>query len=131
MKNNGKELIKKIFNEILGASIVDTKIIKKYISSEYIQIVDGNILDYDGFVNHMKKQKEVIESLDVEFLTIAEDNENIFTNHIVTAVKKDGQTVKVKVIAQFVIKNNLLVKCDELTHMLSGKEEDRDIGSRH
>ncbi|MGB9801958.1 MAG: hypothetical protein ACPLSX_03245, partial [Arcobacter sp.] len=93
--------------------------------------VDGNILDYNGFIKHMKKQKEVIESINVEFLAIAEDGENVFTNHIVTAVKKDGDKLKVKVIAQFIIKNNLIVKCDELTHMLSGKEADRDMGSRH
>ncbi|WP_404317138.1 hypothetical protein [Malaciobacter canalis] len=130
-KMKKKELIKKIFSEVLGASSVDTKIIEKYISFDYIQNVDGNTLDYDGFINHMKKQKEVIKSLDVDFLAIAQDGENVFTNHIVTAVKKDESIVKVKVIAQFVIKNNLLVKCDELTQMLSGKDEDKDIGSRH
>ena len=44
--------------------------------------------------------------------------------------KYSGGKVKAKVIALFVIKDNKIVLCDELTHVIAGSSEDRDLGSR-
>ncbi|MDN5088504.1 hypothetical protein [Aliarcobacter butzleri] len=132
MKNfSGKELIKNLFKNVLQNQSVDIEIIKKYISEKYIQYVDGKELRFEQFVEHIKKQKEVIESIKVDFISMVEENNIVFTNHIVSIKKKDNSFVKVKVIAEFIIENEKLVKCDELTYLLNGSSEDKDLGSRH
>ncbi|MCG3696612.1 hypothetical protein L5F39_03185 [Aliarcobacter butzleri] len=132
MKNSsGKELIKDLFKNVLQKQSVDIEIIKKYISEKYIQYVDGKELRFEQFVEHIKKQKEVIESIKVDFISMVEENNIVFTNHIVSINKKDNSFVKVKVIAEFIIENEKLVKCDELTFLLNGSSEDKDLGSRH
>ena len=131
METQAKKLILSIFENIMQSSSLDIIEVEKYISPDYVQFVDGVELNYSGFVEHIKKQKEVIQSLSVDFLSMAEEGDTIFTNHVVTATKKDGSIIRVKVIAQFTIHDNRLVRCDELTHLLSGSHEDRDIGSRH
>lgn len=129
--SKNKDVILSVFEEVLGSSSVDEQTIEKYFDPSYIQNVDGVVLDYQGFIKHMKKQKEVIKSIDVEFVTIVQEGDIVFTNHIVDAQKKDDFCVKVKVIAQFTIRDGRLIGCDELTHLLSGNKEDKDIGSRH
>lgn len=131
MQYAGKNLIRNLFNEVLGAPTVDISIIEKYVDPSYVQKVDGVTLNYEDFIQHMRKQKTIIASVSVEFLAIVEEGDTVFTNHIVTATKKDGSALKTKVIAQFTIQNNRLVGCDELTHLLAGSKEDRDMGSRH
>lgn len=49
--------------------------------------------------------------------------------HLVDAVKKNGQEVKVKVISYFEVENDKITLCDELTHVLTGIAEDQNIGS--
>lgn len=131
LEQSGKEVIRRLFKDVLEAPVVEMSVIENYIDPRYIQSVDGVVLDYHGFIEHMKKQKQVIASMGVDFLSMVEENDTVFTNHIVTAKKKDGSEIQAKVIAQFTIQAGRLIACDELTRLLSGKEEDRDIGSRH
>ena len=126
-----KALIKNLFTDVLMAPELDVSLIVQYVDPSYIQKVDGVELDYDSFVNHIEAQKKVISKLDVNFLTLVQEGNVVFSNHIVTAHKKDGSIIKVKVIAQFTIHNNRLVLCDELTRLIEGGGEDHDIGSRH
>lgn len=124
-----KRLIVAIFREVVLPPTLDMGAVERYISRDYVQTVDGVTLDYAGFVEHMGKQKQVLASLTVDFLAMAEEGETVFSNHIVSATKKDGSQVRVKVIAQFVVRNGLLSRCDELTRLLSGNEADRGLGS--
>ncbi|MCD7099930.1 nuclear transport factor 2 family protein [Stenotrophomonas sp. MMGLT7] len=131
LAGNGKQRIAALFREVLQAPALDLEAVQAYFDPAYVQTVDGTTLDHAGFVAHMRKQKEAIASMEVDFLAMAEDGDTVFTNHVVTATKKDGDTVVVKVIAQFVFKDGRLVRCDELTRLLQGGHDDRDIGSRH
>ncbi|MEJ1958405.1 MAG: nuclear transport factor 2 family protein [Nitrosomonadales bacterium] len=127
----GKDIITGLFRDVLQSPSLDMSAVEKYIDPSYTQSVDGVALNYDGFLAHMRKLKSTIASLSVEFLAMAEDSDTVFTNHVVTAKKNDGSQIRVKVIAQFVVHGNRLISCDELTRLLSGAPEDRDMGSRH
>ncbi|MDR0576839.1 MAG: nuclear transport factor 2 family protein [Candidatus Accumulibacter sp.] len=126
-----RQVIIDLFNDILGAPSVDISAVQKYVDPAYVQHVDGVTLDYPGFIEHLRKQKQVIDSMTVEFLAMVEDGETVFTNHIVTAAKKDGSRIRAKVMAQFTVRDGRVIGCDELTQLLSGNPEDRDLGSRH
>lgn len=131
LKKSGKAIIRNLFRDVLESSEVELSVIEKYIDPAYIQKVDGVILDYHGFIEHMKKQKQVIESMSVTFISMVEESDTVFTNHIVVAKKKDKEELRVHVIAQFTLQDGRLIACDELTRLIRGNEEDHDIGSRH
>ncbi|KUF47207.1 hypothetical protein HX052_11060 [Myroides marinus] len=124
-----KDLVKNCFLALFEQSNYDSAVIEKYFSAEYIQCVDGVIFDYFKFMTHIKKLKELTRSLTLKFNYIIGEGDIVFTNHTVTVVKNDGSVSKVKVIATFIIKDNKIVYCDELTRHLEGNEDDANFGS--
>lgn len=88
LKKSGKAIIRNLFRDVLESSEVEISVIEKYIDPAYIQKVDGVTLDYHGFIEHMKKQKQVIDAMSVTFISMVEESDTVFTNHIVVAKKK-------------------------------------------
>ncbi|EPH06642.1 hypothetical protein HMPREF9713_03502 [Myroides odoratimimus CCUG 12700] len=124
-----KELIKDCFVNLLESPQYRPEVIATYFSTDYIQCVDGKKLDYTIFSNHIKKLKEVTERLSITFNYMAEEGNLVFTNHSVSVYRNDGSVSKVKVIATFVIENEKIVFCDELTLHEEGNHDDSNLGS--
>lgn len=87
---NKKDTIRHIFRDIVGGSQVDEAQIRRLFAVGYVQKVDGKTLDLDGFIAHMRAQKQHIAEAETEFLALAEDGGTVFSNHIVRAKKADG-----------------------------------------
>lgn len=126
---NNKDLIKNCFLALVEQQQYDRSVIETYFSTEYIQCVDGEIFDYSKFMTHIEKLKELTTSLSITFNHIAEEGDTVFTNHTVTVVRNDSSMSKVKVIATFIIKDNKIVYCDELTRHLEGNDANISFGS--
>lgn len=47
------------------------------------------------------------------------------------ALKKSGEHVEIKVIALHQISNGKIILTDELTHVINGNSEDKELGSKH
>lgn len=124
-----KDFIEKTFQDVIENMQADEEIISQYFSSDYIQYVDGHMLDYPGFIQHMKKQKTLINSAKVTIDHFVADANKICTVHRVDIQKKNDEKISVKVIAYFEIENGKIILCDELTKLLQGGEEDHNIGS--
>ncbi len=125
-----RQFLKEAFAAIIENMAAGEEDYAQYFSPDYVQHVDGKVLDYDGFVAHMAKQKSVLESTRVTFKRIIVEGDQAATVHMIHAVKKDGGVVEGQVNAFWQIKDRKIVLCDELTHMISGDEADRDLGSR-
>lgn len=126
-----KKLIKEIFQNIFENPGYSEAIVKRYFSTNYVQLVDGKTLHFNEFIKHIKAVKEAIASMSVTFDTIAQDNDIIFTNHRVKATTKEGRTSEVQVIAEFHIQDGQINYCNELTRQISGDPREGDLGSRH
>lgn len=125
-----KNLLKKIFADVFESPDFDFKVIQKHFHPDYTQCVDGKTLHFDQFVEHMKALKASIKEVKVSFEhLIAEDN-SVCSIHYPEGVKSNGQRIKAKVIALFKFKDLQLIFCDELTQLIVGEKEDRDLGSR-
>lgn len=129
MNVKNKQLIKDAFTQVVGSTIVDEKIIANFFHSNYQQNVDGVQLDFSGFIQHMKAQKEIISSITVNFRNIVAEDELVFTNHDVMVTKNDGGIIKIHVLAEFRIAEGKIISCDELTRLEHGAAEDHNIGS--
>ncbi|BAU74690.1 nuclear transport factor 2 family protein [Metapseudomonas furukawaii] len=128
---DSKQRIFDLFHDLVQAETLDPEKVADYLDPDYQQRVDGVLLDYQGFIAHMHRQKEAIARVEVEFLCLVAEGNVVFSNHQVHALTRDGRRVVVKVIAQFELKQGRLLRCDELTRLVSGTQEDEDLGSRH
>lgn len=127
---NNKYIIIQAFKEILEDGKIDNETVKKYFHKDYIQEVNGAKINYDEFKLHLIKQRQSIENISIKFNTILSYENIIFSNHNVNCIKKDGSFCFFKVIAEFRIKDGKIIFCDELTHLIKGKQSDTDMGQR-
>ncbi len=126
---NAKKLIQNSLTKLIPDMNFSEKLIEKYFSQDYVQHVDGITLNYRDFVDHMKKQKSLLASAKVTIKYIIAEGNQVSTLHIVDAIKKNGESVKVQVNAFYRIKDNKIILVDELTHMINGNESDRALAS--
>ena len=123
-----KKIIKSSFTELLEKPGFDPSLFENFFSREYIQYVDGKILDYTGLLEHAKTLKSRVKDIKVSYEHLIEEGNKVCSVHIVEAIR-DNQPVKMKIIALFAFENDKIILCDELTYMLLGDESDRDLGS--
>jgi len=130
MPNETKQWIYEIFKNVLESPNVTEETIAKYFSQELVWRVDGKSLGYADFMAHITTLKAVTETIKSTSEHLIVDNDGICSVHIVDVVKKDGSKVKAKVIAFFQVKDQKIILCDELTHIVEGSKSDHDLGSR-
>lgn len=100
------------------------------LTPDYIQRVDGKELDYAGFLAHTAALQASLKSASVTFEHVVTDGLSAATVHIADAVKANGERMRLKVIAYYQFRGDRISLVDELTHLLEGADQDRDIGSR-
>ena len=126
-----KSLLKSLFENIYNPDIDPEKFIQKFVRLDYKQVVDGHKIDYDGFIEHIKKQREVVESVRFEFIYLVEEGDMVASLHRVYAnMKLDNLKLIAEVHAFFKFDEDMLVSCDERTRIIQGKPEDEDLGRR-
>jgi ketosteroid isomerase-like protein len=128
---NNKDLLKEMFQNVFANTDFDEAVIRRYFSTDYKQSVDGKELTFDEFLRHIRVLKEAVKTMTVRFKTIIQEDDVMFSNHVVTGETKEGRAAEVQVIAEFRFRDGKIVLCDELTHMITGDQRDRDLGSRH
>ena len=103
--------------------------IRQFFSPDYQQVVDGQSLDFTGFVAHMAKLKHLTHAIDVTVVAIAGQNNDVLTHHLVAVSKKDGSQAHLDVFAHITLENGLITRCEELTRLVRGTAQDRSLGS--
>jgi len=123
------DFIKTLFRDVIENKNYDETLINKYFSPNYIQIVDNEQLDFIGFKKHIKKLKEKIQRIDVQFANIAKNENSIFTKHYVKSILNTGDVIKHKVFAEFQIQEGKVYHCEELTLQIEGNPHESNLGS--
>ncbi|WP_051228877.1 nuclear transport factor 2 family protein [Pleomorphomonas oryzae] len=100
------------------------------LTPDYVQRVDGKELDYAGFLTHSAALQASLASSRVTFEHIVTDGRAAATVHIAEAVKTNGDRIRLKVIAYYEFRDGRISLVDELTHLMDGADQDRDLGSR-
>lgn len=127
---NNMNFVQQALTSVLGKEIGSVAVIEQYFSPNYIQIVDGKQIDYDEFVAHLKVLKEATNSITITIKSIAEGQNCVHTQHIAHAEKKNGEVSEFEVFACFHLLDGKIIRCEELTRMISGAKSDGDLGSR-
>ncbi|AMP97917.1 hypothetical protein AY601_0980 [Pedobacter cryoconitis] len=123
-----KSRLKELFSEVLESPVYNEELVSKYFSPNYVQHVDGHMLNFEGFTQHMKKLKKDMPEIQIDIKTLVQEGYTVFSNHIVS--KKSAGDMKIQVIGEFRFQGDQLCYCDELTYLISGDQKDRHLGSR-
>ncbi|MDT3251846.1 nuclear transport factor 2 family protein [Serratia sp. root2] len=115
---------------VVAGSQHQPALIAELFSEDYRQQVDGKVLDYAQFMQHMALLKQLTRSMALEIIAVAGQGETVLTHHQVRVEKRDGGRSLVKVLAHFTVRDGKICACDELTQLLEGEHGDRDLGSR-
>ncbi|MEL5471037.1 nuclear transport factor 2 family protein [Serratia nevei] len=99
-------------------------------SADYRQQVDGKVLNFEQFEQHMRLLKRQTRRMTLSVIAAAERGEAVLTHHLVEVEKRDGSCSRVRVLAHFTVREGRICACDELTELLAGSPGDRDLGSR-
>jgi hypothetical protein len=102
----------------------------KYMSTDYVEHIDGKVFDFKQWLHHMKGLKVLMKSYTLTFDEIVAEKDQLATSYVVHAVKKDGSQLDIRIIAIFKIKDGKMIYCDELTHVIHGGSADKTIGSQ-
>ena len=108
----------------------DAEALGRFFTPDYIQNVDGKQLDYKGFIDHARALKNTLRGGHATILKLIVEGSTIADIHVVEAEKTDGSRIKARVIAFYTVRDGRIAKVDELTHLLEGRKEDHDLGSR-
>lgn len=93
----------------------------KYMSTDYIEHIDGKVFNFQQWLHHMKSLKSLMKSYELTFDEIVTEGNKIATSYVVHATKKDDSKIDIRILAIFKLKNKKMVYCDELTHIIKGK----------
>lgn len=121
--------VKEMLQQVIESKTYDEEVILQYFSPTYEQWVDHSKLDFEGFKQHIKKLKQLIETVEVQLVNTAVNDNTVFTKHLVYSVLKDGSQHTHKVLAEFTFAGNKIVRCEELTCLLSGSAKAKHLGS--
>ena len=124
------DTVQQALSRVLSGPTLDEALLQRFFSEHYIQIVNGEPLDYSGFVAHIKLLKEVTQRLELTLLSIAASGADVHTHHTVRAIKNDGAESEFEVFAHFEVEEGKIVSCRELTRQIAGAAHDEDLGSR-
>lgn len=128
MEQNVKQLIRNAFQKVIEDPNANENVIRQFFSEDYVQHVDGKILNLSDFIQHIHSLKERIQDITIEFEQLISDDDKACSVHIARGTKENGEKVETKVIAFFQVKEGKISLCDELSHILHGKDEDKDLG---
>jgi ketosteroid isomerase-like protein len=128
-KEQARRLIEDAVASLLDPN-QDADGLSRYFAPDYIQDVDGKRLDFNGFIDHARTLKRSLRRGHATIEKLVVDGDTIADIHVIDAEKTNGDSIRVKVIAFFTTRDGKIVRVDELTHLLHGADEDRDLGSR-
>jgi ketosteroid isomerase-like protein len=128
-KEQGRTLIESALASLLDPQL-DAEDLSRYFAPDYVQDVDGKRLDFSGFIDHARMLKKSLRKARATIEQIIVDGATIADVHVVDGEKTNGDTFRAKVIAFYTVRDGKIVRVDELTHLLQGADEDRDLGSR-
>lgn len=126
-KNFIINILDKILNrrEYTIQQIVDT-----YFSNQYEQCTNGVWDNRQGFIEHLKKLREIIKSAHFNLVEEVKSEDTLADIHRVIARKYNGDEVIIEVyLFAKLDTEGKIIRIKETTLMLKGKNEDKEIGS--
>ncbi|MEU3461077.1 nuclear transport factor 2 family protein [Streptomyces sp. NPDC006733] len=123
--------ITRAINDLLFTPGLDLgEAVDRHFAPDYRQRTDGEWSDRASFVQHMTKLRSVVRDGHIEVHDELRDGARYADRHSVTVTKHDGATsvTEVYLFAEFA-PDGRFRRVEETTLLVSGHEDDRNLGS--
>ena len=127
---SNKALILRMFQDVFAGDSFDPQILERYFSPKFIQHADGQTLDFNGLVDHVRELKRTVTNLRFSFEYMLAESSKVMDVHRVTGEKRAGGAIAARLFSLWIIEDGKIVLCDELSRIEEGAAEDRDLASR-
>lgn len=99
--------------------------VDRYFSPDYQQRTDGELVDREGFVEHIRALRALVAEGQVEVLEVVLQRRRVADRHRVTVTKRDGTRSQLEVFlfGEFA-DDGRLCRVDEMSRVLAGSGED-------
>lgn len=128
-KDSAKKYIQQALISTLSANIPVSDL-SNFFTENYTQWVDGKTMSYKEFLLHAAELKKVVLNFSIEIQECIWNAPIAADIHTIHVMKKDGKKLHFKVIAFFTFDNNKISHVNEMTYLLQGDTEDKNLGSR-
>lgn len=118
--------VQDFYNQTLN----DDAAVRRWFSKDYIQVADGNTLNFADFIKHLNILKRDTTSMRFEVIDAAFTGDTLADRHLVYVELKNGQRMVVEILAFYRLKNGKIVRLNEVSRVISGDLADRDLGFR-
>ena len=98
-------------------------------SPAYKQSSDGNTLDFIGFTNHLVYLRSHVSNVEFDVLNVCICEDRLAERHIATITHHDGQVSRLEVYVFMRLQHQKIASLDEITRVISGKENDKELAS--
>ncbi|KXV32665.1 hypothetical protein AD940_16740 [Gluconobacter thailandicus] len=123
-----EQIIRQMF-EVFTDFSSDPATLTEFMTPDYRQFVDGREMTLAEFLEHAVALRNALQRLEIDIQQIVCQGNQAATVHIARATRLSGEKSQIKVIAFYQFNNGRLCLVDELTHVLSGQDDDKALGS--
>ncbi|MFJ4094609.1 nuclear transport factor 2 family protein [Kitasatospora sp. NPDC089913] len=104
--------------------------VSRHFTPDYRQRTNGVWSDRAGFVEHIAKLRSLVREGRVEVHDELRDGTRYADRHTVTVTRNDGRTSRIEVyLFAELAADGRFERVEETTLLLTGDEDDRDLGS--
>ncbi len=102
--------------------------IDRYFAPDYQQRTDGELVDREGFAEHIRALRGLVAEGHIEVVEVVREGRRIAGHHLVTVTKCDGSSSKIEVylFGEFA-DDGRLRRVDEVSRVVTGSEEDGNL----
>ncbi len=102
--------------------------VDRYFTPDYQQRTDGELVDRDGFVDHVRALRAIVSKGQIEVIEVIREGRRIADRHRVTVTKRDGTVSQLEVylFGEFA-DDGRLRRVDEVSRVVTGSGEDANL----
>jgi predicted ester cyclase len=108
----------RLFLEKAFETLFDPKSTEKdvleFFSPRYKQDLNGKVYTFRQFLDSLAELKKQLKSTRIRFTSVVSSGDKIAEVHVVRGLKKDGSTLKFKVMAFQTVEKGRIVKVEEV-----------------
>ena len=108
----------------------DQQTLDRYFTDDFTSYSDGAVMDRHQFESHLSVLHSELRSFSVRFEQIITAEDRIAAILLIDFEKTDGAKSKVKVYVFYELRDGKLCAIDEITRLISGDPEGRDLVRR-
>lgn len=122
-----KQLLQQALCQVYGQDNDTEEMLRQYFDPSYRQCINGEELDFSGFLAHVTTQKQRLANITFDYKHQLEEGDQVFSHYCPRGVNAEGDLVEAEVHALFKFQNKKIIHCHGQVRLLQGRLQDADM----